>query len=130
MTLVLVFNSVNIALFTAKAEDTSNGKLQNGSFEEGQTWSGNYSQPDQSAVPSWNTTAFEGKIELFKNNSNTYINGVTLTPTDGDIAAELNADEESTLYQNVKTTPFSIYQWGLDHGALNGTDTMVLVIGR
>ena len=129
MTLVLVFNSVNIALFTAKAEDTSNGKLQNGSFEEGQTWSGNYSQPDQSAVRSWNTTAFEGKIELFKNNSNTYINGVTLTPTAGDIAAELNADEESTLYQNVRTTPFSIYQWGLDHGARNGTDTMALVIG-
>lgn len=104
-------------------------KLQNGSFEEGQTFTGNYSQPDQSAVPSWNTTAFQGKIELFKKNTGTYIAGVTLTPNAGDFAAELNADEESTLYQNVKTTPSSIYEWGLDHGARNGTDTMALVIG-
>ena len=104
-------------------------KLLNGSFEEGQTFTGNYSQPDQSAVPSWNTTAFEGKIELFKKNTGIYINGVTLEPKDGTYAAELNADEESTLYQNVKTTPSSVYKWGLDHGGRNGTDTMALVIG-
>ena len=104
-------------------------KLLNGSFEEGQTFTGNYSQPDQSAVPSWNTTAFQGKIELFKKNTGTYINGVTLEPKDGTYAAELNADEESTLYQNVKTTPSSVYKWGLDHGGRNGTDTMALVIG-
>lgn len=108
---------------------TDNRKLLNGSFEEGQTFTGNYSQPDQSAVPSWNTTAFEGKIELFRKNTNTYISGVTLEPTDGTYAAELNADEESTLYQNVKTTPSSVYEWGLDHGARNGTDIMALVIG-
>ena len=104
-------------------------KLLNGSFEEGQTFTGNYSQPDQSAVPSWNTTAFEGKIELFRKNTSIYINGVTLEPKDGTYAAELNADEESTLYQNVKTTPSSVYKWGLDHGGRNGTDTMALVIG-
>ena len=104
-------------------------KLLNGSFEEGQTFTGNYSQPDQSAVPSWNTTAFEGKIELFKKNTGIYINGVTLEPKDGTYAAELNADEESTLYQNVKTSPSSVYKWGLDHGGRNGTDTMALVIG-
>lgn len=110
-------------------EDSSVNKLQNGSFEDGPTFSGNYSQPDQSKVPSWNTTAFQGKIEMFKSNTGTYINGVTLTPTDGTYAAELNADEESTLYQNVKTSPSSVYEWGLDHGARNGTDTMALVIG-
>ena len=104
-------------------------KLLNGSFEEGQTFTGNYLQPDQSAVPSWNTTAFQGKIELFRKNTGTYINGVTLEPKDGTYAAELNADEESTLYQNVKTTPSSVYKWGLDHGGRNGTDTMALVIG-
>ncbi len=111
------------------AEDTDNGKLKNGSFEESQSWSGTYLSPDQSTVPAWNTTASNGKIELFRKNKNTYINGVTLTPTDGVIAAELNADEESTLYQNVATMPSSIYEWGLDHGARNGTDTMALVIG-
>ena len=104
-------------------------KLLNGSFEEGQTFTGNYSQPDQSAVPSWNTTAFQGKIELFRKNTGTYINGVTLKPKDGTYAAELNADEESTLYQNVKTSPSSVYKWGLDHGGRNGKDIMALVIG-
>ena len=111
-------------------EESSVRKLQNGSFEDGPTFSGtNYSQPDQSQVPSWNTTAFQGKIELFKENKNTYIPNVTLKPSDGTYAAELNADEESTLYQNVSTSPSSVYEWGLDHGARNGTDTMALVIG-
>ena len=117
--------------FVYAADDTTAGdrKLQNGSFEEGPTFTGNYSQPDQSAVPSWSTTAFQGKIELFRKNTNTYITGVTLKPTNGTYAAELNADEESTLYQNVKTSPSSVYEWGLDHGARNGTDIMALVIG-
>lgn len=106
-------------------------KLQNGSFEEGQTFVKAYDQPDQSAVPSWNTTAFQGKIELFRDNPSTYLTNpnVRLTPTAGAYAAELNADEESTLYQVVKTTPSSVYEWGLDHGARNGTDIMALVIG-
>ena len=112
----------------ANAEDNDR-KLKNGSFEEGQTFTNAYSQIDQSAVPSWNTTAFQGKIELFKKNTGTYINNVTLEPTAGTYAAELNADEESTLYQNVKTTPSSVYEWGLDHGGRNGKDIMALVIG-
>lgn len=104
-------------------------KLQNGSFEEGQTFTGNYLQT--STVANWNTTAFQKKFELFRDNPNTYLTNpnVRLTPTDGFYAAELNADEESTLYQNVKTSPSSIYEWGLDHGARNGKDIMALVIG-
>lgn len=107
-----------------------NRKLQNGSFEEKQTWTNSYQQLDQSKVPFWNTTAYSPKvIELLKENSGVYIPNVTVKPSGGDYAAELNADEESTLYQNVKTTPSSVYEWGLDHGARNGTDTMALVIG-
>ena len=121
---------VHVADWVAAAdENTDNRKLQNGSFEEGQTFTNAYSQPDQDDVPSWNTTAYEGKIELFRKNTNTYISNVILEPTDGTYAAELNADEESTLYQNVKTTPSSVYEWGLDHGARNGKDIMALVIG-
>ena len=115
--------------FVYAADTSDNRKLQNGSFEEGQTFTATYLQPDQSAVPSWSTTAFQGKIELFRKNTNTYITGVTLEPTNGTYAAELNADEESTLYQNVTTSPSSVYEWGLDHGARNGTDIMALVIG-
>ena len=110
-------------------ESVDTHKLLNGSFEDGPAFTKDYNQPDQSEVPYWNTTAFEGKIELLKKNKGTYFPNVTLEPTDGTYAAELNADEESTLYQVVKTTPSSIYEWGLDHGARNGTDTMALVIG-
>ena len=115
----------------ASTEDTSdNRKLQNGSFEEGQTFTKYYIQTSQNDVPSWNTTATDGRIELFRENKNTYFsNGVTLKPSAGTYAAELNADEESTLYQVVKTTPSSVYEWGLDHGARNGADTMALIIG-
>ena len=115
--------------FVYASANSDNGKLQNGSFEEGPTFTGDYSQPTQNEVPSWNTTAFEGKIELFKENTNTYISSVTLKPTDDTYAAELNADEESTLYQDVKTTPSSVYEWGLDHGGRTTMDTMALVIG-
>ena len=104
--------------------------LQNGSFENGQTWAdGYYKQPDQAAVPSWNTSAFEGKIELFRENTGIYISGVTLKPADEDYAAELNADEESTLYQVLNTQPSSIYEWSLSHGARTSADTMALIIG-
>ena len=104
-------------------------KLQNGSFEEGQNFTGPYLQT--STVANWNTTASQGKFELFRDNPNTYLTNpnVRLTPTDGTYAAELNADEESTLYQVVKTTASSVYEWGLDHGARNGKDIMALVIG-
>lgn len=119
-----------LPLTAAAAEGTSDDrKLQNGSFEEGQNFPKYYLQT--STVAYWNTTAFQKMFELFRDNPNTYLTNpnVRLTPTNGTYAAELNADEESTLYQNVKTSPSSIYEWGLDHGARNGKDIMALVIG-
>lgn len=136
--LILFFVLCALWMYMNRAKASDDNKLQNGSFEEydsGITWkSGCYSQPTQDKVTAWNTTAYNtsgknGLIELFKENSGTYINNVLLKPKAGYIAAELNADEESTLYQNVTTVPSSIYEWGLDHGARNGTDTMALVIG-
>ena len=116
-------------VYASEENTLDNRKLLNGSFEEGQTFTGNYLQT--STVANWNTTAFQKKFELFRDNPNTYLTNpnVRLTPTNGTYAAELNADEESTLYQNVKTSPSSIYEWGLDHGARNGKDIMALVIG-
>lgn len=130
MVCLLAAACVGIANATTEENSTADtNQLLNGSFEEGQTFTKTYLQPDQKDVPYWNTTAFQGKIELFRENTGTYISGVKLSPTDGLYAAELNADEESTLYQNVNTSPSSLYRWGLDHGARNGTDTMALVIG-
>ena len=133
-TILFLFNAFYSIVLYAEGESNSStaiktNNLQNGSFEEGQTWNLAYQQPDQSKVPSWNTTAFQGKIELFRKNKGTYFKDVVLEPTDGLYAAELNADEESSLYQNLKTAPSSVYEWGLDHGARNGADTMALIIG-
>ena len=56
----------------ASANDTSdNRKLQNGSFEEGQTFTKAYLQT--ATVDDWNTTASQGKFELFRDNPNTYL---------------------------------------------------------
>lgn len=120
---------VGIGFVYAEDDTSGNRKLQNGSFEEGQTFTIAYLQTG--TVANWNTTAFQGKFELFRDNPNTYLTNpnVRLTPTDGTYAAELNADEESTLYQVVNTTASSVYEWGLDHGARNGKDIMALVIG-
>ena len=43
--------------------------------------------------------------------------------------AELNADEESTLYQNVTTVGGNVYEWGLQHRGRIGVDKMALIIG-
>lgn len=92
-----------------------------------------YTQLDQSIeaqkIWAWKTTAVEHKIELFKQNKGVYISNVTLNPSDGSVGAELNADEESTLYQVVNTAPLSLYEWGLDHGSRSEFDTMALIIG-
>ena len=135
---LIVAVSAGLVLMAAE-NNTETKKLQNGSFENHSvtSWSsGGYAQVDQSKVANWNTTAYNtngsnGLIELFKENSNTYLQSpnVTLKPSNGEVAAELNADEESTLYQVVSTSPSSIYEWGLDHGARTTKDVMALVIG-
>ena len=90
--MLLLFSGMFSGFFFLKAsgeESTAEVRnLLNGSFEEDQTWTIAYSQPDQSKVPAWNTTAFQGKIELFRSNTGTYINNVKLVPTDGTYAAE------------------------------------------
>lgn len=92
-----------------------------------------YTQLDQSIeaqiIWAWKTTAAEHKIELFRTNKGVFIPNVTLNPSDGSVGAELNADEESTLYQVVNTEPLSLYEWGLDHGSRSEADTMALIIG-
>ena len=68
-------------------------------------------------------------MELLRENTGVYIPGVTVAPRDGVIAAELNADEESSLYQVVNTEPSSLYEWGISHAARVKSDTMAIIIG-
>lgn len=112
-------------------EDTN--VITNGSFEQpGVT--GDYQILDQDKIPGWTTTATDGKIEIFRENTEYYKSmypgeNRKLIPIDGTYAAELNANQESTLYQNLNTAENSVYEWGLSHRARSDNDTMALIIG-
>lgn len=112
---------------------TEFNNLQNGSFENPTIPSSFYYQPNDSLVLDWNTTAFEGKIELFKAEGNStsghFGYGKNIAVVDGKQAAELNADEPSTLYQYVNTESGSKYKWQLSHRGRAGSDIMALIIG-
>ena len=125
----------------AATTDTRYSKkyLQNGGFEENvenYKFSSYYTQPIKSNVPYWDTTAYginggNGMLEFFKAgaahfNQSSAVNKVV---AQGEVAAELNADEVSTIYQRIETVSGSTYTWGLDHRGRDTTDTMVLFIG-
>lgn len=48
---------------------------------------------------------------------------------DGYQFAELNADEESTLYQYATTVGGNVYEWGLSHRGRYDIDQMAVIIG-
>lgn len=141
LSLALIISTFGIFEVSAATDDTRYSKkyLQNGGFEENADkykFSSNYTQPFKADVPYWDTTAFgsnggNGKFEFFKSgaahfNLSSKDNKVV---AERDVAAELNADEESTIYQRIKTVSGSTYTWGLDHRGRDTTDTMVLFIG-
>ena len=125
---VICLCSLCINVLHSSAVDDESYSLQNSGFEL-PTISGNYQQPLDSNVPNWSTTAYGKKIELLRENTGVYIDGKKMSPKMGSEAAELNADEQSSLYQSVKTTPGSFVKWGISHHGRNGFDTMLLVIG-
>lgn len=147
LSFALVFSTFTILRISAATDNTrySIKHLQNGNFEENQDnykFSANYTQPFKSAVPYWDTTAYgstgnNGQFEFFKSGSahfnvtkKYYPNKAEyLKVAEGNVAAELNADEESTIYQRIHTVSGSTYTWGLDHRGRDLTDRMVLIIG-
>lgn len=86
----------------------------------------------------WSTTSSDRKIEIGNlkvGNAyglNVTIETVVLNPPsirDGEQFVELNANEESSLYQIVKTDSGKMYKWSLSHRGRDGVDTMALIIG-
>ncbi|MEU3401110.1 hypothetical protein [Streptomyces filamentosus] len=102
--------------------------LVNGSFEEPSV-SDMAFLPDASQtqaprhVPGWLTTATDHMIELWHSG----FNGVP--SAEGEQFAELNANQVSTLYQDLPTTPGTKLYWRLHHRGRQGPDTMALDIG-
>ncbi|WP_327675330.1 DUF7507 domain-containing protein [Kitasatospora sp. NBC_00458] len=104
--------------------------LVNGSFEQPPIAGGNAFLPDASQtqvpnhVPGWLSTATDHLIEVWHDG----FNGVP--SADGAQFAELNANQVSTLYQDLSTTPGATLYWRLYHRGRLGQDTMALDIGR
>ncbi|MEV7286385.1 hypothetical protein AB0O01_17715 [Streptomyces sp. NPDC093252] len=74
-------------------------------------------------VPGWLTTASDHMVELWRS-------GFLGVPSaEGAQFAELNANEVSTLYQDLPTTPGTTLYWRLYHRGRLGEDTMALDIG-
>lgn len=110
--------------------NTADNAIVNGSFEDPARTDKNAPQLDD--VRGWSTTATDNLIEFgvnTKTNSAPQLSGNDKSIPDGNQFAELNADEVSTLYQNVSTVDGHIYEWGLSHRGRAGTDTMALIIG-
>lgn len=143
----LLFSTLEMVRFSASTTDTrySVKHLQNGNFEENvgnYKFSSNYAQPNKTSVPYWDTTAYgsngnNGMFEFFKSGSSHFDvtkkkypnNPEYLNVAESNVAAELNADEESTIYQRINTVAGSTYTWGLYHRGRDLTDRMVLIIG-
>lgn len=119
---------------SAAADDSLNveNAIQNPGFENPPI-DKIYSYMSQENVLAWETTAKEGVIEFGRNLSNQtaphYDTSQDKHNAEGHQFAELNADEESTLYQNVTTVGGNVYEWGLQHRGRIGVDKMALIIG-
>ena len=112
--------------------NTADNAIVNGSFEDPPQKDRNAPQLEAGDVSGWSTTAIGQLIEFGVNtkaSSAPQLWGTDKSIPDGNQFAELNADEVSTLYQNVSTVDGHIYEWGLSHRGRAGTDTMALIIG-
>lgn len=136
LTLCMVLSLVPMsALATGDSSsdpDRVDNAIVNGSFEKPAQTSELAPQLNATTVPGWSTTATDHLIEFGVNigrSSAPQLWGTDRSIPDGNQFAELNADETSTLYQNVSTVGGHIYEWGLSHRGRAGTDTMALIIG-
>ncbi|MDH2427007.1 Ig-like domain-containing protein [Sphaerisporangium sp. TRM90804] len=99
--------------------------LTNGSFEAPPVATVDYNLPDASTNPAigWHTTATDRKLELWNGT------GMGIPAADGGQFAELNANQVSTLYQDLPTVPGTPMTWSLYHRGRLGTDVMRVLIG-
>ncbi|MBC2177645.1 DUF5011 domain-containing protein [Listeria booriae] len=107
-----------------KSEVESPIKLVNGSFEEPQISRSN-AMFDASEVPGWKTTATDNTIELQRN----YNDFWEMDAADGEQWAELNANMNSALYQDIETTPGTKIRWKVSHRGRDGVDTAEVRFG-
>lgn len=124
-------------------DSTNIEMLTNGSFDEYQI-SGGYASVKavNNDTPTngigWSSTSSVKLIEIGNIlKGNPYKFDIVTTTTifnkawvrEGNQYVELNANQESSLYQIVNTDAGKMYKWGLSHRGRSGIDTMALIIG-
>lgn len=131
MVLAMALSLLPTSILAADTRSVTENAIKNGSFEEPAFHDKNSPQWPAKEVPDWDTTASDRKIEFGSRRNGKdapQLMGDQTIP-DGSQFAELNADEESTLYQYATTVGGNVYEWGLSHRGREGDDHMALIIG-
>lgn len=132
MVLVMALSLLPTSILAADTRSVTDNAIKNGSFEQPAFDDKPSPQWPANQVPDWHTTASDQKIEFGstrKDGTVPHIWGKPHLQDDGYQFAELNADEESTLYQYATTVGGNVYEWGLSHRGRSGIDRMALIIG-
>ena len=132
MVLAMALSLLPTSILAADTRSGTDNAIKNGSFEEPAFHDQNSPQWPANYVPDWSTTASDKLIEFGSRRNGKdapQLTGVDKTVPDGYQFAELNADEESTLYQYAETVGGNVYEWGLSHRGREGDDQMALIIG-
>lgn len=132
MVLAMALSLLPTSILAADTRSVTDNAIKNGSFEQPAFDNKNSPQWPANQVPDWHTTASDQKIEFGSRRNGKdapQLTGNDKTIPDGKQFAELNADEESTLYQYAETVGGNVYEWGLSHRGREGVDRMALIIG-
>ena len=132
MALAMALSLLPTSILADDTRGVTDNAIINGSFEQPAF----DDKPSPQWVPDsafdWKTTAFDQKIEFGstrKNGTVPHIWGKPHLQDDGYQFAELNAKQESTLYQYAETVGGNVYEWGLSHRGRMGVDQMAVIIG-
>ena len=132
MVLAMALSLLPTSILAAATRSVTDNAIKNGSFEEPAFHDKNSPQWPANNVPDWDTTASDHLIEFGstrKDGTVPHIVGKPNLQDSGCQFAELNADEESTLYQYAETVGGNVYEWGLSHRGRDGVDQMAVIIG-
>lgn len=132
MVLAMALSLLPTSILAADTRGVTENAIKNGSFEQPAFDNMNAPQWVPDSAFDWKTTASDQKIEFGstrKNGTVPHIVGEPNLQDSGCQFAELNADEESTLYQYATTVGGNVYEWGLSHRGRYGIDRMAVIIG-
>jgi hypothetical protein len=119
--MMVAAGSVSVGLGVFGSTQSAQAQIINGGFEQPFV-SSSWTLVHENNVPGWDTTATDNQIEI--QTCSLFHCGALGTRQ----YAELNANQVSTLYQDVTTTAGETFFWRFFHRGRQGVDTMRLSI--